>query len=170
MNTSRKLLLAGATAIAAAAVASSALAQATSSASATAAVTVVTPINIAATGSLNYGRVVLDGSANAASLVLHTGDTSLASPTNATAVAGTAVTTPTFTVKGQPGQLYDMVVTPSLIIGGSNRLTVTGGYGVGATNLTLAGATVPLVYTLAVPSGTAAATYTGTVTVSVTYE
>jgi len=170
MNTSRKLLLAAAATIVLSTVATSALAQATSSASATAAVTVVTPINIAATGSLNFGRVVLDGTANAASLVLHTGDTALASPVHATAVTGTSVTTPTFTVKGEPGQLYDMTVTPSLVIGGSNRLTVTGGYGTGATNLTVAGATVPLVYTLAVPSGTAAATYNGTVTVSVTYE
>jgi len=170
MNTSRKLLLAAAAAAALSAMASSALAQASSSASATAAVTVVTPINIASTGSLNFGRVVLDGTANDASLVLHTGDSSLASPVHATAVTGTAVSTPTFTLKGEPGQLYDMTVTPSLIIGGSNRLTVTGGYGTGATNLTVAGATVPFVYTLAVPSGTAATTYSGTVSVSVTYE
>ncbi|HEV2531482.1 DUF4402 domain-containing protein [Phenylobacterium sp.] len=170
MKTSRKLLLAGVAAMAATAMASSALAQNTSTASVTAAATVISPINISATGSLNFGRVVLDGSANDASLVLHTGDTSLSSPTNATAVAGTAVSTPVFTVKGQAGQAYDMTVTPSLVIGGSNRLSVTGGFGTGATNLTVAGVTVPFVYTLAVPAGTAAATYNGTVTVSVTYE
>jgi spore coat protein U-like protein len=169
MNTSRKLLLIAASAIAVSAVASSALAQATSSASATAAVTVVTPINIASTGALDFGRVVLDGTANDATLVMTTGSTTV-TPTHATVVAGGSAAYPTFTLKGQPGQLYDMTVTPSLTIASLNRLAVSGGYGTGATNLTTAGATVPFVYTLTVPQGTAAGTYNGTVTVSVTYE
>jgi hypothetical protein len=169
MNTSRKLLLTAAAAIAVSAVASSALAQATSSASATAAVTVVTPINIAATGSLDYGRVVLNDQVNPATLVLNTGDASVTA-TNATAVAGGTVATPTFTLKGQPGQAYNITVTPTLLIGGSNRLAVTGGPTSGATDLTLAGVTVPFVYTLTVPAATAANTYSGTVAVQVTYQ
>jgi len=169
MNTSRKLLLIAASAIAVSAVASSALAQNTSSASTTAAVTVISPIHVSVTGTLNFGRVVLDGSANAASLVLNTGDTTVAA-TNAVAVAGTTVSTPSFKLSGQTGQAYDTTVTPSLIIGGSNRLTVTGAPPAASVDLTTTPTEVPLVYTLAVPSGTTAGTYSGTVTVAVAYE
>lgn len=170
MNTSRKLLFA-ISAIAATAAASSAFAQASASASANASVQVIAPITITPTGTLSFGRVVLDGGATDATITVAPGATT-ATATHATEVAGGTISTPSFHVGGESGQAYNIVLTPSFTIGAnsaalgslltslpSNALTST----VGGPDFTVGG-------TLTVPKGTAANTYSGTIGVTVTYQ
>jgi hypothetical protein len=167
MKSSRTLLFAAA-AIAATAVASSAFAQASASASATASVTVISPITITPTGSLNFGRVVLDGSGTDAVITVDPGGTAPSSIAHATEVAGGSISTPSFHVGGQSGQAYNIVLTPSFTGAtlsalktsfASNALTST----VGAGDFTVGG-------TLTVPATTTPGTLSGSVGVTVTYQ
>jgi hypothetical protein len=169
MNTSRKLLFAAA-ALAATAVASSASAQASATGSANASVQVIAPITITPAGTLNFGRVVLDGTANAAVITLDPGATTATSISHATEVAGGTISTPSFHVGGEVGQAYTIVLTPAFTGAtlsalktslASNALTNTVAADA-ANDFTVGG-------TLTIPSGTSAGTLNGTVGVTVTY-
>jgi hypothetical protein len=119
MNTSRKLLLAGASALAVASVATSALAQASATTSATASATVAQPIAVAKASDLAFGRVIRPS----------TGQTTIytvAASNGATSVTGgdgvfSGATTPTravFTVTGEGGQAFNIASDASVTSGG----------------------------------------------------
>jgi hypothetical protein len=172
MNTSRKLLFAAA-AIAATAAASSAFAQASASASANASVQVIAPITITPTGTLSFGRVVLDGSGTDAVITVDPGATSVPAGNiaHATEVAGGSVSTPSFHVGGEVGQAYNIVLTPAFT-GATLSALKTSLASNALTNTVVAGAANDFTVggTLTIPSGTAAGTLNGTVGVTVTYQ
>jgi spore coat protein U-like protein len=170
MNTSRKLLFA-ISAIAATAAASSAFAQASASASANASVQVIAPITITPSGTLNFGRVVLDGSTTDAIITVAPGGTSAASISNATEVAGGTVSTPSFHVGGEVGQGYTIVLTPAFT-GATLSALKTSLASNALTNTVAADASNDFTVggTLTIPAKKAAGTYGGTVGVTVTYQ
>jgi hypothetical protein len=119
MNTSRKLLLASASAIVATAMASSALAQASASTSATASITIFQPITINKNSDLQFGRVIRPSAGNT------TIYTVAASNGAASAAGGDGIfsgsVTPTraqFTVNGEGGQAFNIVSDATVVNGG----------------------------------------------------
>lgn len=172
MNTSRKLLLGAAGAIAVMASASSALAQHSVSASASASVSIARPIAISSSGSLSFGRIILDGSANAATVVLTPAGGVTTS--NATQASSGTISVPTFSVSGEGGQSYTIALAAAGFTGGvtlgnltssvSTPGALSGSAGsAGAQQFTVGG-------TITVPAGTTAGAYSGTVTATVAYQ
>lgn len=177
MNTSRKLLLAGAAAIAATAVASSAFAQNTANASANASVTIISPITITHTGGtdLSFGRYVMTAAGVGGSITVGPAGTVTAS-SGVTAVPGanSTVTAATFKVGGQVGQAYNIALSSSGTLSDTGGDTMTIGTLTSnpSGSSTLASNADPLAVgaTLTVPADAPAGTYTGTVTATVTYQ
>jgi hypothetical protein len=119
MNTSRKLLLASASAVVASAVASSALAQASATTSATASITIFQPITINKNSDLQFGRVIRPSAGNT---TIYTVAAANGAPTTS---GGDGIfsgsVTPTravFTVNGEGGQFFNIVSDPSVVNGG----------------------------------------------------
>lgn len=124
MNTSRKLLIAGATALAAAAIASTASAQASASTPGTASVNVLQPIQIAAgtSSTLSFGTVVQ--SAGTVTIDPTTGTRTASGVTLVTSNAGGRAD---FKITGEGGQNISVTVPPTVSMAGpgtNNNLTV----------------------------------------------
>jgi hypothetical protein len=175
MNTSRKILFAVA-AVGALGAASSAFAQATDTKSATASVVVINPIKLAVnTTPLSFGRVVLDGTANDATVTVGADGTlgTVAHATEVDATGTNAPSVPTFTVTGQANQAYTIAMAPTFTIGQtSGLLTVVNSLSTqGVSTLSSSGTdSFKVGGTLTIPQGTSANTYNGSVSVTVTYQ
>ena len=119
MNTSRKLLLAGAAVIATTAAASSALAQASATTSATASVTIFQPITITKTADLSFGRVIRPSTGTTIYTVSEaTGATSVSGGDGIFTTGGGTPTRAAFTVNGEGGQAFNITSDASVTNGG----------------------------------------------------
>lgn len=171
MNTSRKLLLSAAIAVAAASVASAALAQASDTKSIAASVTVIKPIAVTAGNPLKFGRLVVNAGATATVLVNPDGTTA-AITTNATQVGGSGAGTSvgSFTVAGEASQAVTITLTPAGFTAPVSLGSLTHNAG-GSPVLDGSGALAFNVGgTLSVGSTALPATYNGTVTALVQYQ
>jgi len=121
MNNSRKLLLAGVSAISVCTVASGAIAAGNSaSTSASASVTVFQPISITKGTDLEFGRVIRPSSGTTTYTVSATDASTGTSGTGtggAFTTGGNAVSRATFTVNGEGGQGFNVTVPASVAAG-----------------------------------------------------
>lgn len=177
MNTSRKLLIAGAAALASMAVASTAAAQATANGTGSASVKIITPISItpSATQKLSFG-VVVPNTSTGTVIVTPAGAGSATG--GATLLASSTTSAQAFTVAGEPSQTYTLDLPASSVnltdannhtvsvdtwttdLVRTNNLATLDNSGAGAFNV---GAT------LNVPANAPAGTYSGSFVVTVAY-
>ncbi|THD81009.1 MAG: DUF4402 domain-containing protein [Phenylobacterium sp.] len=181
MNTSRKLLLAGAAAISLSAMASSAFAQATATGTGTASVVVIQPLSIADTTNLSFGRITTSG----ASGTVAVSATGTRTVTAGVSAAGGTVSNGLFTANGEPNQavtvtlvsgtltltsgastLSGTVASTVATTGGTSTVLGAGGTGTGST---FGGLPIPISASLTIPANTVSGTYSGTYQVTVTY-
>jgi len=121
MNTSRKLLLAGAAAIAMTAAASQALAAGnTATTSASASVTVFQPISVTKASDLAFGRVIRPSSGNTTTYTVDatSGGASVSGGDGVFTSGGGSVTRAAFTVNGEGGQGFNITSDASVANGG----------------------------------------------------
>ncbi|HEX3699372.1 MAG TPA: DUF4402 domain-containing protein [Phenylobacterium sp.] len=184
MNTSRKLLLAGATALAATVVASAAFAQASATGTGDASVTVIQPLTVVDTHDLSFGRVTTSGTSG--TVTVSEGGVR-GTDGGVTPAAGT-VSAGLFTFNGEPNQavtvtlvsgalnlvgnasasntLTGTVASSVATTGGASKTLGAAGTGTGATFGTLA---VPISGTLTIPVNATSDTYHGSYQVTVAY-
>ena len=119
MNTSRKLLLAGAAAAVAATFASSALAQASASTSATASITIFQPITVSKVTDLAFGRVIRPSTGTTIYTIdKDTGATGVSGGDGIFTSGGGTPGRATFTVNGEGGQVFTIGGDTSVTNGG----------------------------------------------------
>ncbi|MDB5418288.1 MAG: hypothetical protein JWP50_1707 [Phenylobacterium sp.] len=171
MNTSRKLLLSAAIAVAATSMASAAFAQASDSKSIVASVTVIKPIALTAGSALKFGRLVVDAGATATVLVPADGTTA-ATTTNATQVGGTGAGAGvgSFSIAGEADQSVVIDLVPAGFTAPVSLGSLT--HNAGATPALRSDGTLPFNVggTLTVGSTATAGVYSGTVTATVHYQ
>lgn len=177
MNTSRKLLIAGAAALASMAVASTAAAQASADGTGTASVKIITKIQIAPLADLRFGTVV--PTAAAGTVTIGTTDDTASTDGNATVLGSSTTGRAKFEVTGEKGQTYTLTLpTSDLVFDNTNApglkvtswtsdLATTTGAGLidastGKQDFFVGG-------TLDVPANAPANSYSGTFTVTVAY-
>jgi spore coat protein U-like protein len=175
-----KLLIAAAAAAVLLSAASAALAGPdTSSVSATGAVKIIRPITVSVSGTLDFGTVVRPAGAGTSDTVTITN--AATSPTrslstNNAAVVGTNFSRPDFSISGEAQQNYNLQISTLTLTSGTNTIAVTlypslaagthtlsGTYPAAATDHLYVGGSIP------VSDSTASGSYTGSFTVTVTY-
>jgi hypothetical protein len=180
MNTSRKLLIAGAGALGAMALASTASAQASATGTGTASVQVIQPLTIADTSDLSFGRVTTSGSSGTVAI----NESGARTVTGGVTEAGGTLAKGEFTANGEPNQ----AVTVTLVGGGTltvtgtaSSATLTGTFDSskkGAQTLGAAGTgsgaafgklVIPVSASLTIPANATSDSYTGTYQVKVDY-
>ena len=173
MNTSRKLLIAGAAAISLAAMASSAFAQASSSATATAGIKLIAPLKVQQVSDLNFGTVTTG--AGSVSIAASAGAKTTVG--GASAVVASSTQTPAhFTITGEASQAISWTGSSTSVplTGMTNAMSVIYPWGTG----TLTGAPSSLgaaTYELyvggsqTIDAADAVGNHTGTITVAVAY-
>ncbi|THD81008.1 MAG: DUF4402 domain-containing protein [Phenylobacterium sp.] len=184
MNTSRKLLLAGAAAISLTAMASSAFAQASATGTGTASAAVIQPLTIADTTDLAFGRVTT----SAASGTVTVSATGTRGFSGGVTLAGGTATNGLFTANGEPNQAVTVtLVSGALTLHGTTSATNTLTGTVASTVATTGGASttlgaagtgtgatfgnllIPISGALTIPANAASDSYTGTYQVTVAY-
>lgn len=157
------------------ALATTAHAQSTSSASASGAVAVIQPIALSKTADLNFGTIVKPQTGTATVAVDSAGSRTVTG-TQAVNTAGNAPTAAAFSIQGEGGSAYSVSVPGSFTMAsGANTLTVTtvnsaGGGGTLSGGIgTTASATFGVGGTINVDTATASGAYTGTFTVTASY-
>lgn len=173
MNTSRKLLLAGAALVATTATASSALAQASASTSATASVTIFQPITITKTADLAFGRVIRPSTGT----TIYTIDATTGAPsvsggdgifTTGGGTPGRAV----FSVNGEGGQGFTITADATVVNGGVTiNLVKSAATGILSGTIGAAGsATFGVGGNITMTSATSTGVKSGTFNVTVAYQ
>lgn len=173
MNTSRKLLLGSAAALALSVVASQAFAAGnTATTSASASVTVFQPISVTKGSDLAFGRVIRPSSGNTTTYTVDasSGAASVSGGDGVFTAGGGSVTRAAFTVNGEGGQGFTIASDASVANGGVTiNLVKSGAAGqldgaLGATGTATFGVGGNVVLTDTSPTGTKSANFNVTVT------
>ena len=130
---------------------------------------IIRPLTLSATGTLNFGTIVLNGITADRTVTLNA-DTSITCATELVCdLNGTVVT---YNVRGTQGQTVTVIKTDSTLTGsngGSLTLTPVGQDDVLLTNSGAPGVNFPIGGRITIGTGTADGLYTGTVDVTVNY-
>ncbi|MFC3070195.1 DUF4402 domain-containing protein [Phenylobacterium soli] len=173
MNTSRKLLLAGAAAISTTAVAHSAFAQASATASASASVTVIQPITVTKTADLAFGRVIRPSTGTTTYTVAAADGAPTTSGGDGIFTSGNgSPTRAVFTVHGEGGQAFN-ITTPASATAGDVTVTLTATDSTGALDGSLGNtgtATFGVGGSITLTNASTTGTKSGNFTVTVAYQ
>ncbi|MEO8115276.1 MAG: DUF4402 domain-containing protein [Phenylobacterium sp.] len=171
----RNVLIGAAGIIAASALATGASAQVTGQSSAATAETkasIIAPIKITNTGNLDFGTIIRP-TAPATDTVTITGSTRAATSGNAGLIGGSAATSATFAVVGEPARAFTTTFDPSVTMSGAGGAELVVTIAAGGSNPTAisGGGTATLTYGGSMPltGATASGDYTGTLHVTVAY-
>lgn len=175
MNNSRKLLLAGVSAISVCTVASGAIAAGNSaSTSASASVTVFQPITVAKGTDLAFGRVIRPSTGNTTTYTVSasTGGTSVSDGDGIFTSGGGTPTRATFTVNGEGGQGFS-ISADSTVVSGDVTINLVKSGATGTLDGTLGStgtATFGVGGNTVLTDTTSSGTHSGTFNVTVTYQ
>ena len=130
---------------------------------------IIRPLTLTATGSLDFGTIVLNGVTANRTVTLNA-DTSITCATELVCAANGAV--PTYNVRGTQGQTVNIIKNASTLSGsngGSLTLTPVGANSILLTNSGSPGRDFAIGGSITIGTGTVDGVYTGTVDVQVDY-